>query len=165
VARVVHCDVGGTGGRAPRAAGTRTAWDVLRSGFRTPSPERSADDLRAVQAGEGRTVSCFLRADYGPYPRRKRQGMLEVRSPVARWRPFWSIRRPAIDLALSVTGVTVRNPDKSEWNLKKGGTFLGVVPVPRFQVVVCRTSDGTVEFAVPSTDAELVASFFSPQAK
>jgi hypothetical protein len=157
--------VGGNGESAPRAAGTRTAWDALRSGFRFPSPVRSADDLRAVQAGDSRTISCFLRADHGPYPRRKRQGLLELRSPIARWRPFWSIRRPAVDLTLTVTGLTVRDPDQADGAVKKGGTFLGLVPVPGFQVVVCTTPDGIIEFTVPSTDAELVSTFYRPQAQ
>ena len=82
-----------------------------------------------------------------------------MRSPVARWRPFWSIRRPAVDLALTVTGVSVRDPEQGDLNIKMGGRFLGVLPVPRFQVVVCTTTEGTIEFTVPSTDAKLVASF------
>jgi hypothetical protein len=128
--------------------------------FRGPSPKdlaRAHNDIDAIRAGRRREVTCFLRADFGPYPRRQRQGILVLTSTSAAWRPFWRLRRRPLSIAVRITSLRVRDAQPDEWNLKKGGTAFGVVTVPTFCVVVCKTLDGTIEFAVPALDAETVA--------
>jgi hypothetical protein len=68
------------------------------------------------------------------------------------WRPYWSLHRRSIPINERMVSVEVREAGRSEWNLKKGGDAFGVIPVPEFQVVVCKTDRGVVELSVPSTD-------------
>lgn len=145
-----------------RSAGTRTMTDILKALFRRPTSAQSQGDVEALQLGEGRRVSCFLRASFGPYPRKVRQGTLDLSPPIARWRPFWSLRRRPLTIASRIESVTMRPPGPDEWNVKKGGSALGV-PIPQFLTVVCTTTDGTVELTVPDVDAQLVARFFRAQ--
>jgi hypothetical protein len=143
-----------------RSAGTRTLRDVLKALFRRPTSAQVQSDLDALQLGESRSVSCFLRASFGPYPRRVRQGMLDLTKSSAEWRPFWSLRRRPLQLVLRVESISVRPPGPAEWNVKKGGNAFGVVPVPRFVTIVCKTGEGTVELTVVDVDVPLVTRFF-----
>lgn len=140
---------------SPRAAGTRTASDVARSLFRGPSDAAAAADREAFKAGEGRTVSCFLKGSADPWPRRRRQGILDLIPGGITWRPYWSLRRRPIPIIEQIESVEVRDPGPSDWNLKQGGNIRGL-QVPSFQVVVCTTDRGVLELAVPSTDVALV---------
>jgi hypothetical protein len=105
---------------------------------------------------EARAVSCFLKGSADPYPRRSKQGTLELTRDGITWRPSWSFRRRPIPINEEIRSVDVREAGRSEWNVKKGGNAFGVVPVPAFQVVVCKTDRGTLELSVPSTDMGLV---------
>jgi hypothetical protein len=49
--------------------------------------------------------------------------------------------------------------------VKKGGTALGVVAVPAFMVVTCRTPSGPLDFVVPAADEPLVAAFMGDRIK
>jgi hypothetical protein len=55
-----------------------------------------------------------------------------------------------------VQSAEVRQAGRSEWNLKKGGTAFGVIPVPEFKVIVCQTDRGILKLCVPATDVALV---------
>lgn len=140
---------------SPRpAAGTRSFWFLLshpRELLRAPSAQQGLVDQEAVLAGETRTVSCFLRADFGEYPRRPRQGLLQLQKSAATWRPFWSIRRRALRLPTAVAVTGVREPGRPEWNVKSD----------QFRLLVCRTSTGVLELAVPTADVPLVEAFLS----
>jgi hypothetical protein len=141
-----------------RAGGTYGAIGAIRRGFRLPSSAVADDDLSAVRRGELRAVSCFLRGSYDPYPRRSRQGIAVVGYSSVAWRPSWGLRRPVRELSEPIRKVRVRMADASDTNLKKGGTAFGVLQVPAFQVVVCTTDRGTLEFGVPTADVTLMES-------
>ena len=142
--------------RFQRSAGTRTPWDVARAPFRPPSDRAASADREALRRGEGRTVSCFLRGSAAPYPRHLRPGTLVLTHGEMGWRPQWSFRRRLIPLRECVQSVEVRRPGRAEWNLKKGGTAFGVIPVPEFKVIVCQTDRGALKLCVPATDVALV---------
>lgn len=91
-----------------------------------------------------------------PYPRRTRQGVLELTQDGIGWRPAWGFHRRLIEMNEFVLSVEVRDAGRSEWNVKKDGKAFGVLPVPEFQVIVCRTDKGVLEFSVPSTEVDLV---------
>jgi hypothetical protein len=99
--------------RLRRAAGTRTAWDVLKAFFRPPTDSNSLSDIEAVERGEGRTVACLFRGLYGPYPRRFVQlGALDLTSSGAEWRPSWfGVRRKHWRITDTVTSAYVRPRD------------------------------------------------------
>ncbi|OJV60718.1 MAG: hypothetical protein BGO38_10070 [Cellulomonas sp. 73-145] len=113
--------------------------------------ERAHSDRAAVAAGEARTVSCFLRADFDGYPRRSRQGLLWLQRPAATWRPFWSVRRRGLQLPNDATVMDVREPDPAEWNVKSD----------LFRVIIARTPGGVLEMAVPTVDVPLVKAFLA----
>jgi hypothetical protein len=151
-----------------KAAGTYGVLDVLRHPSRMfrPPPASSGDsDLRAVQSGEQRAVSCFLRASFDPYPRTLKQGRLTLAGLKASWTPYWSIRRTPIVISTPVDSVSVRPADQREPNVKKGGTAFGVVAIPAFAVVSCQTVSGSLDFVVPQTDETLVVGFFGGTTK
>lgn len=139
----------------PRSAGTRTATDVARALFRGPSDAAATADREAFKAGEGRTVSCFLKGSADPWPRRLRQGSLDLIPGEITWRPYWSLHHRPIPITEKIESVKVRDPGPAEWNLKQGGNIRGL-QVPSFQVIVCKTDRGVLELAVPSTDVDLV---------
>jgi hypothetical protein len=139
----------------PRAAGTRTASGVAKALFRGPSVPDAAADRDAFKAGEGRTVSCFLKGSAGPWPRRRRQGSLDLMPGEIAWRPYWSLHRRPIPITEQIESLKVRDPGSSEWNLKQGGSIRGL-EVPAFQVIVCETDRGVLELSVPSADVDLV---------
>jgi hypothetical protein len=116
--------------RMRRAAGTRSAWAVVRTWSLRPSSRQAAEDLVAVAEGQSRVVSCFLRADFGPYPRRLTQGRLELSAVTVTWKPAWGIRRDRLRLALAGSHVSTRDAGHGD-RVKKGGTFLGIFPVPK----------------------------------
>jgi hypothetical protein len=138
-----------------RAAGTRTASDVAKALFRGPSAAAAAADRDGFRAGEGRTVSCFLKGSGDPWPRRKRQGSLDLMPGEIAWRPYWSLHRQPIPITERIESLQVRDPGPAEWNLKQGGNIRGI-QVPAFQVIVCKTDRGVLELSVPSTDVDLV---------
>lgn len=149
--------------RAPKATGTYGFLDVLRHPsrvFAPPTDSEGSSDIEAVRGGEARRVSCFLRGTVDPFPRKLHQGRLQLSSGGADWTPFWSLSRKPVAIGLTVQEVTTRPADSREPNVKKGGTFLGVVAVPAFVVVTCAGSSGAVDLVVPSADEPLVSSYF-----
>lgn len=138
--------------RIRRLTGTVSATDILRHPCKwlRPAPTHTVEDWLSLVAGEPRTVACFLRADFGLYPRRLRQGtlLLSASSPV--WRPYWSMRRADLELPSIVARMSVREPGRRERNVK---SWL-------FQVVVCTTLQGTLEIAVPRVDVPVVTTYF-----
>lgn len=142
--------------RVQASAGTRTAWGAVRTFFRTPSDGAAASDRDALARGEGRALTCFLKGSVDPYPRRSRQGTLELTRDEITWRASWGIPRRAVPINEHVQSVEVRQADRSEWNVKKGGKAFGVLPVPEFLVIVCKTDRGVLELSVPSADVPLV---------
>jgi hypothetical protein len=159
--------------RTRNAAGTYGMSDLLLSPARAvslmwkgpPGPEAGADDIAAVRAGEARKVSCFLRGSHDPYPRRLRQGTLYISAGDAHWAPFWSLRRPQLQINIKSGHVRTRVADDREPNVKRGGIGPHGVQIPAFMVVTCTTDatgvPETADFVVPAADARLVASYFS----
>jgi hypothetical protein len=142
--------------RLQRSAGTRTGWGAAKAFFRSPPDSAASADQEAFRQGAGLIVTCFLRGSMDPYPRRSRQGTLQLTRNGIAWRPFWGIRRHLIPINEQVESVAVREAGRSEWNVKKGGNAFSAVPVPKFQVVVCKTDRGVIELSVSTTDVGLV---------
>ena len=139
-----------------RSAGSRTAWGVIRSHFRTPSESAELLDHDASVDGKGRAVTCWLKGEMDPFPKRSRQGILELNSAGVAWRPSWGIRRERIVFADPIESLEIRRTGPAEWNMKKGGKAYGVLAVPEFLVLVCKTERGVLELAVSGTDVTLV---------
>ncbi len=132
--------IAGVTERARKAAGTYGFLDVLRHPsrmVRPPGPNDGASDIEAIRSGETRRVSCFLRGEGGPYPKKLKQGRLVLGKDQAAWTPYWSVSRKPIDIDRNVTSVQSRPADGREPNVKKGGTAFGVVQIPAFMVVTC----------------------------
>ena len=142
--------------RLQRSTGTRTGFGAARAFFRRPPPAASMEDVEAFRQGEGRFVTCSLRGSVDPYPRRSTQGKLALTSSRVAWRPAWGVRRRWLTIDERIQSMERRPAGGSEWNVKKGGKAFGVLPVPEFQVVVCTTDRGILEFSVPSADLVLV---------
>jgi hypothetical protein len=130
-----------------------------------PGSEAGQADIAAVQAGEARKVSCFLRGSFDPFPRRLKQGALYISAREAHWVPFWSLRRPKLQISMRTWSVRTRPADYREPHVKQGGVSLHGVEIPVFMVVTCTTDARddrkTVDFVVPAADAPLVASYFN----
>jgi hypothetical protein len=147
--------------RLSNSAGTYDFIGVLRRPsqmFKRPSPEQGLGDLEAVQRGETRKVSCFLRGSFAPYPHRLRQGTLYLSAVHAQWKPFWSLRRSPQLITGPVLSVTTRPADHREPNVKQGGS--GLVNVPSFTVITCQMTAGAIDLVVPSADDYLMTSYF-----
>jgi hypothetical protein len=118
-----------------------------------------------VRQGEGRSVACFLRGSCAPYPRRDRQGTLEITSSGLYWHGSWGFGRRTLTIAQSPIDLEVRDADKTHWNVKKGGKAFGVLPVPAFRTIVCTTDAGVIELTVPQEDAPLVRAALERQSQ
>ena len=149
---------------APKAVGTYGFFAVLRHPsrmIRPPGPSEGRSDIEAVRSGQARQVSCLLRGNFDPYPRRLRQGTLLLSGPVASWTPYWSFKRQPLAVEVTLDAVTTRPADKREGpKVKKGGRRWGVVAIPHFSVVTCTSSLGILDFVVPPADEPLVAGYF-----
>jgi hypothetical protein len=66
-----------------------------------------------------------------------------------------------IPITEQIHSVDIRQAGRSEWNVKKGGKAFGVLPVPEYQVVVCKTDRGELELSIPSADIGLVKAALS----
>ena len=140
-----------------RSAGTRTFLDVIRSGFRGPTPESIAADHAALERGDELVVSCFLSGPTPPYPGRPKQGQLELWKGQVRWRAS-GCRPSSIPIDADMRLLDVRDVARTDANVKRGGKVFGILPIPEFKVVVAETDRGVLEFFVPSPDVPLVAS-------
>jgi hypothetical protein len=85
-------------------------------------------------------MSCYLRASFGPFPRRGRQGLLVLEGGTATWRSGW-VRKTVHRLPLAGAGVTERA-------LKKGRRD----PAPLFRVVEVTRPEGRLELTIPTSD-------------
>jgi hypothetical protein len=151
--------------RPIRSAGAAYPLDVIRNRFRGPSQSAIAADIAAVDNGTARTVACMFRADYGDYPRRFTQRMLDLlpNGPVVR--PFWySLRRARfrIDEPVVTAFVRSRNP-RTDWNVRATGMYSAGARLEwaGFEVISCRTSLGVLEFAVPRPDVPLLVHYLN----
>lgn len=149
-----------------RAAGSRTWRDALQGMMRgqlSPQPKDAKNDMANFLAGRTFTVSCWLKAS-PPSRSRSRQGMLELargRDPI--WQSAWHSRHRQVIMGLAdVTNVVVGTPGLSDWNVKKGGRFLFVIPVPTTdKITVSMDSGAAYELIVPVIDVPLVLEAFA----
>jgi hypothetical protein len=152
--------------RLLRAAGTRTAWDVAQAFFIPLRRARTLSDIEAVERGEGRTVGCFFRGLFGPYPDRfTNLGSLDLAHRRAVWRPLWIYAwRQDWPITDPVASAFVRPRDpETDRPFKGAGSFApgGAFEWRGFSVVVCQTPHGHLEFAVPNPDIDLVVAYFA----
>lgn len=149
--------------RPPNSAGTYGFLDVLRHPariMRPPAGSEGGSDLTAIRAGSARTVSCFLRSDHDPYPRRLTPGRLVLSPDGPSWTALWSLRRKPLPIGLPVTWLATRAADHREPNVKKGGSAFGVVSVPTFMVITLTTPTATLDLVLPQADVQLVTGYF-----
>jgi hypothetical protein len=144
--------------RQQRSAGSRTVFDVIRGGFRMPKTHATENEIPDVRDGSSRVVSCSLRGPRDPFPKRTKQGSLQISNRKVIWFPTWGLHRRRIEIDEQFRSISVRDPGKAEWNVKKGGNAFGVIPIPKFQVIECESDKGTFEFTVPQLDLDLVES-------
>jgi hypothetical protein len=131
--------------RTPTAAGTYGFLDLLRHpryAIRPPTSSDGQSDIDAMQAGDARRASCFLRGSFGSFPRHLKQGSLTLASQGACWAPYWGFRRQPLAIEVAIESVASRPADRQEPNVKKGGKLVGVVDMPAFVVVSCARSEG-----------------------
>jgi hypothetical protein len=133
-----------TASEYPRSAGTRTFLDV----FLRRKQRDSSDDIDAVfSRGEGRTVSCFLRATFDPFPGKFRQGVLRIDEVTVTWSPGVWGKGDALTLETPLDVRPVRPP---------GGPGEGSIKRNLFAIVEAASSAGTIELAVPTDSVQLV---------
>jgi hypothetical protein len=147
-------------GKPRKSVGTYSFTDLLFNP-RILFMERAVDqvqsaDLAAVQGGETRRVSCFLRGSSAPYPRRLRQGSLDISTGVARWTPFWSVRRRPVPVYVVPTHIRTRRPDRREWNVGRTDVFVVITCV-----VDAHGSRQETDLVVPAADAPLVTAYLN----
>jgi len=142
--------------KIPNAAGTRGFWKVLRSALRTPSAVEADRDFQSLARGESRRVSCFLRPSGGA---RFRQGYLDVGPSSAVWRPFWSVKRPALLVRGPISEIVPR--PGNDWQIKDGwlNEQGGKWGSGGWLFMGCSSEQGPTEVAVPMVDAPLVKMF------
>jgi hypothetical protein len=131
--------------------------DMLRQPSRLgripPAPDASRRDIAALQRGEARLVSCYLRNPPGSGWRgrwpRQGQGTLELSATQVSWRPFLGLGRRA--RVLDIGGVTQVRP--ADWSDQR----FGVPGNPHlFSLVRCAAPDGRLDLLVPTADLPLV---------
>jgi hypothetical protein len=146
--------------RFPRSAGTATPLDVIRRGFRSPTKGATDADIAAVDRGEGRTVACFFRGQYGGCPRRFRRKMLDLTPDGLILRPFWSSpSRSRFRIKEAIVSAGVRQREGwTDLNVPMTGAYRqgGLFDYAGFETIHCETSEGVVELAVPRPDIPLV---------
>ncbi len=150
-------------GRPRDAAGTYGFigfWKHLDR-VREPNSLRLSDrDLEALRRGDVLRVSCFLRGESDPYPRKLTQGVLVLSATNASWTRFWSVVRVPLPIVDEFRAVSTRAADRRERRVKKGGSVdmpgVGRVTIPTFVVVSGASDHGQLDFVVPAADVPLV---------
>lgn len=152
--------------RFRRSSGTATPLDVIRRGFRPPSQAAVSADLEAIDHGDGRTLACFYRAEYGGYPRRFRRKMLDLMPAGLAFRPFWSSpsrTRFQIDAGEIMSAHMRPRSHRTDLNVPATGVYQqgGSFSYAGFEVIQCQTSHGLLELAVPRPDVPLVLHYLN----
>jgi hypothetical protein len=139
--------------RPAKAAGTDGLLDMARQPSRLgqipPEPGESRRDIAAIERGEARRVSCYLRNPAVSGRRGPRQGGLELSTASVSWRPFLGFRRGARPLDIrSVTLECPAGPSDQRFGVP-GNPHL-------FSLVRWATPDGRLDLLVPTADLPLV---------
>jgi hypothetical protein len=139
--------------KAPRAGGSRTFLDVLRNPIDTVSDRtgtagsKQQSELTALEEGQVRSVSCFLRGHAAELPEKFTQGTLTIGPNGMTWQRYWRHRKDLVEIPTLDRLVEIRRPaGPGERNIKRG----------LYKVVAALGPDGTVEFAVPGVGPELI---------
>jgi hypothetical protein len=158
--------IGGTvrSPRIPKAAGTRSGWDVVKAGFRSPKAATGRADIAAIDRGEGRWVACLFRGLYPPYSARFLLRRLELTPDAAILRPFW-FTPDRHDTTITETVTAAFTPPRdpgTDHRIRSYGNYQAGRPLgyAGFTVIVCETPRGRLEFAVPNPDLPLVLHYF-----
>jgi hypothetical protein len=139
--------------RPPKAVGSYGLLDVVhqpsRLGQIPPAPDLSRRDIAALERGEARLVSCFVRNPPGIRRRGPRLGGLELSATTVSWWPFFSVRRAG--RMLDIGGVTLVRP------AGPSDQRFGVpANLHLFSLVRCATPAGPLDLLVPTADLPLV---------
>jgi hypothetical protein len=128
-----------------------------------PGRGASQADVDAVRAGESRIVACYLRGNFGSYPRRVTAGNLQVSTDSITWTPFipfpW---RHAVGIDFRVLCVQTRPPGIKEFDVPSGEKLRDGVMVPKWTVVTAKKPGiGAVDFVLPTPDVQLVTAWLT----
>ena len=108
---------------------------------------------------------CMFRADYGRYPRRFSQRMIDLCPDGIVVRPFWySLRRRAFRVAGAVSEAHVRpRNQETDRHVRATGDYAegGALSHIGMEVVTGRTDLGTIEFAVVRADLPLLLRYLN----
>lgn len=154
--------------RLRRSPGTIWPQDLVRNRFRSPARTAIAEDIAALDRGDGLTAFCYFRGLYGEYPRRFRGYWMDMKGDSLELRPLLildRIRRKRIVIADQVIEAHARAFDggREAWQLGSTGQHApgGLLAFAGSVVISCRTARGVLEFAVRRPDVELVLHFFA----
>jgi hypothetical protein len=107
---------------------------------------KSTGDVSALNAGESRSVTCFLRGAAPGLPDSFTYGILTIGPGGMTWRRYWRHRRDIVRIPALDRVVEIRRPGgKGERNIKR-----------MFKVVETSGPDGSVAFAVPGVGPALI---------
>jgi hypothetical protein len=129
-----------------------------------PGREASEADIEAVRRGESRLVDCILRGSCRPYPRWLTVGSLVMSAESATWTPVFRFPwRATLVIDFPALVVQARPPDHREWSRSDAGVMMpgegGLVP--KWMVVTARSTQGSLDFMIPSPDTPLVTAWLS----
>jgi hypothetical protein len=139
--------------RPPKAVGSYGLLDIVRQPSRLgqipPAPDLSRRDIAALERGQARRVSCFVRNPPGIRRRGPRLGGLELSATAVSWWPFFSVRRAGRTLDIgSVTLVRPAEPSDQRFGVPAN--------LHLFSLVRCATPAGPLDLLVPTADLPLV---------
>lgn len=131
-----------------RAGGSRTILDVLLhpvDAVTDPSGKKQGD-LSALDAGEARSLTCFLRGSASGLPDSFTYGILSIGPGGMTWQRYWRHRREVVRIPPLNRVVEIRRPGgQGERNIKR-----------MFMVVETSGPDGAIAFAVSGVGPELI---------
>lgn len=151
--------------RLQRSSGAAvTPSDLARTYRRKSRDAASASDIAAIDAGEGRTVSCSYRGCLAAI-RGFAGCVLDLTRDGAVIRPLLILKRwQRIPVPAQVTGAWVRPfaDQRGAFRLGGAGQYApgGTLEQSGSVVICCQTADGLFEFAVRRPDVPLVLHFF-----
>ena len=119
--------------------------------FGPPRADAGISDIEAIHHGERRQVACFLRGPVDPFPRKFKQGVLVVSLGQAKWIPFWSTKRQAIEFDFGIYSVDLRDTDGEDDRFRRATR----------KVVACGSAHGGLDMIVPPVDVPLVRDAFT----
>lgn len=155
----------GPSSRLRRSAGNTSAAEVIGRGFQGSSKDMTDADIQAVDEGVTLWLACSFRGTYGEYPRKFSQKLLYLTPDGMLFKPVWySLSRKVFRISEEVVSTHKRRYNfATDWNIKAKGRYgvNGQFSYAGFEFIVCHTSQGVIEVAVPRPDVPLLLYYIS----